>query len=88
MTIDEKIRRAEEKEFDLTRSEIRKVISAAKKANKGKLVMFESWFTAGANDMGFQRVECHMIDALNDERLDDVVIHCCLFDRRMSFVEC
>ena len=85
MTMAEKIQKAEEN-FDLTAIEIRKVFSAAKKANKGKLVTIESWFTSGADQFGFQKVECHMMDPLNDERLDDVVIHCCLFDRRKSFV--
>lgn len=85
MTMAEKIQKAEE-HFDLTAIEIRKVYSAAKKANKGKLVAIESWFTSGADQFGFQKVECHMMDPLNDERLDDVVLHCCLFDRRKSFV--
>lgn len=85
MTMAEKIQKAEEN-FDLTAIEIRKVFSAAKKANKGKMVTIESWFTSGADQFGFQKVECHIMDPLNDERLDDVVIHCCLFDRRKSFV--
>lgn len=85
MTINQKIQKATEN-FDLTAIEIRKVYSAAKKANKGKLVEIESWFTSGADDLGFQKVECHMVDPLNDERLADVIIHCCLFDRRKSFV--
>lgn len=86
MTITEKIKKATEKEFDLTGSEVKKIYSAAKRRNKGRLCEMESWFTSGPNDMGFQKVECHMMDPLNDERLDDVVIHCCLFDRRKSFV--
>lgn len=86
MTMAEKIQKAEEN-FDLTAIEIRKVFSAAKKANKGKLVTIESWYTNGVpNEWGYMKVECHMMDVLNDERLDDVVIDCCLFDRRKSFV--
>lgn len=85
-TMEQKIRKATEN-FDLTEIEIRKIFSAAKKRNKGKLVEFESWYTAGADEFGFQKVECHMMDALNNERLADVIIHCCLFDRRKSFVQ-
>lgn len=85
MTMNEKIRKATEN-FDLSPIEVRKIMSAAKKRNRGKLVKFESWFTSGADEFGFQKVECHMMDALADERLDDVIIHCCLFDRRQSFV--
>ena len=84
-TMAQKIKEAEEN-FDLTRSEIQKVISKAKKMNKGKLIMFESWYTAGTDEWGYRKVECHLFDGMNDERLADVVIHCCLFDRRHSFV--
>ena len=86
MTIDQKIQKAKEKEFDLTRSEVRKIMSAATKRNKC-LCEIDGWYTAGADEFGFQKVECHIYDPLNDLRLDDVVIHCCLFDRRHSFVQ-
>lgn len=85
MTMNQKIQKATAN-FDLSAIEVRKVMSASKKLNRGKLVTIESWFTSGADEWGFQKVECHMIDPLNEERLDDVVIHCCLFDRRKSFV--
>lgn len=85
MTIEKKIQKAQETEFDLTRSEIRKVMAAAKKRNRC-LCEIESWFTSGADEWGFQKVECHIMDPLNDVRLADVIIHCCLFDRRHSFV--
>lgn len=87
MTITEKIQKATEKEFDLTRNEVKKIYATAKRRNKGRLCEMESWFTSGSNDMGFQTVECHIYDPLADERLDDIIIHCCLFDRRRSFVQ-
>ncbi len=86
MTMERKIQKATEN-FDLSKIEIRKIYSAAKKQNKGRLVTIESWFTSGADEFGFQKVECHMMDMLEGERLADVVIHCCLFDRRKSFVQ-
>ena len=85
MNTEKKIQKASEN-FDLTASEVRKVMAAAKKRNRGKLIEFESWFTSGANEWGFHKVECHVYDPLNDERLEDVIIHCCLFDRRKSWV--
>jgi hypothetical protein len=85
--MEQKIRKATEN-FDLTEIEIRKIFSAAKKRNKGKLVEFESWYTNGVpSEWGYMKVECHMMDALNNVRLADIVIDCCLFDRRKSFVQ-
>lgn len=85
MMIEKKIREANEI-FDLTRGEVGKVMAAAKKRNRGKLIQFESWFAEGVDQFGFRKVECHVYDPLNEERLEDVVIQCCLFDRRKSWV--
>lgn len=85
MTMTEKIQKATEN-FDLSRNEVRKIMATAKKRNK-RLCEIESWFTSGADELGFQKVECRIYDPLNDEVLDDVVIYCCLFDRRQSFIE-
>ena len=85
MTMNKKIQKATEN-FDLAAIEIRKVMAAAKKVNKKTLCEIESWYTAGPDEFGFQKVECHIMDALNDVRLADVIIYCCLFDRRKSFV--
>lgn len=84
-TIKEKIQKANEN-FDLTRSEIAKAMAAAKKHNRRHLCQFESWFAYGVDEWGYRKVECHFIDPLTDERLDDVILHCCLFDRRHSFI--
>ena len=86
MTMNQKIQKATEN-FDLTALEIRKVYAAAKKRNKKTLCELESWYTTGIPDeWGFMKVECHLMDALNNVRLHDEIIHCCLFDRRHSFV--
>lgn len=85
-TMEKKIAKATTKEFDLNGYEIRNIYAVAKRRNGGKLVELESWFTDGIiDDFGFQKVECHMYDALSGERLDDVVINVCHFDRRRSF---
>ena len=85
-TMEKKIAKARTTEFDLNGYEIRNIYAVAKRRNKGKLVELESWFTDGVIDeMGFQKVECHMYDALSGERLDDVVITICHWDRRRSF---
>ena len=83
MTTIQKIQKAAE-DFDLTRSEIKKIYSAAKRRNKGKLPELTGWYCAGGNS--FRPVECEICDGLTGERLDDVVIEVCMFDRRMSFV--
>ena len=85
-TMEMKIKKANEN-FDLSMSEIRKVYAAARKRNKNNLVELESWFASGVDEWGFRKVECHMMDPIEDERLSDVVIHCCLFDRRKSWVQ-
>lgn len=85
MTMERKIQKANEN-FDLSAIEIRKIYSAAKRHNKGRLVELESWFASGADEWGFRKVECHMMDPINNERLDDLVIFCCLFDRRKSWI--
>jgi hypothetical protein len=88
MTLTEKINKACEKEFDLTLTEVRKIIKAANRRNKIMTATVDGWFTAGCDKQtGFQTVECTIIDGLTEERLDDVVIECCMFDRRMSFVQ-
>lgn len=79
------IRKASEKEFDLCRSEIKKIYAAAKRRNPGTMVELESWFGTISDDL-WQTIECHMMDGLTGERLDDVEINCCMFDRRQSFV--
>lgn len=84
-TMQEKIRKANEN-FDLTALEVRKVFSAAKKRNRGKMIQFEGWFAGKTDEWGYRKVECQLSDGLSGERLDDVIIHCCLFDRRHSFV--
>lgn len=85
MTMEKKIQKANEN-FDLSAIEIRKVYAAARKMNKGRLVELESWFASGVDEWGFRDVECHIMDPIEDERLADVVIHCCLFDRRKSWI--
>jgi hypothetical protein len=82
-----KIAKAAEKEFDLNGYEIRNIYAVAKRRNGGKLVELESWFTDGVIDQfGFQKVECHMYDALSGERLDDVIMNVYHGDRRRSFI--
>lgn len=85
MTMNQKIQKATDN-FDLSAIEIRKIYSAAKRRNKGRMVELESWYSEGTDEWGFRKVECHIFDPLNDERLDDLVIFCCLFDRRKSWV--
>ena len=86
-TMEKKIAKATTKEFDLNGYEIRNIYAVAKRRNKGKLVELESWFTDGVVDkFGWQTVECHMYDALSGERLDDIEMNVCHFDRRRSFI--
>ncbi len=85
-TMEQKIAEANQKEFDLNGYEIRNIYAVAKRRNKGKIVELESWFSSYKDGDAFRTVECHMYDALTGERLDDVVMECCLFDRRMSFI--
>ena len=86
-TMEKKIAKARTTEFDLNGYEIRNIYAVAKRRNGGKLVELESWFTDGViDDMGFQTVECHMYDALSGERLDDVELVVCHWDRRRSFI--
>lgn len=87
MTMEQKIQKATEKEFDLNGYEIMNIIRVANRRNKIKTATIESWFTAGCDKKtGFQTVECHMMDNLTGEPLDKVIIDCCMFDRRKSFV--
>lgn len=72
--------------FDLTKLEVKKIYSYIKKQNKGKVPEMTGWFHSGADDMGFVKVEAEICDAITGERLPDVVLHSCLFDRRQSFI--
>lgn len=86
-TMEKKIAKATTKEFDLNGYEIRNIYAVAKRRNGGKLVELESWYTNGViDDMGFQTVECHIYDALSGDRLDDIELNVCHFDRRRSFI--
>lgn len=86
-TMEQKVAKAMEKEFDLNGYEIRNIIAVANRRNKIKTATIESWYSSCTPDeFGFIRVDCHMMDWMADERLDDVVVECCMFDRRKSFV--
>lgn len=81
-----KIAKAMEEEFDLNGYEVRNVIKVANRRNKIMTATIESWYTNSVVDQfGFITVECHMMDLLNDKRLDDVIINCYMYDRRRSF---
>lgn len=84
MTLEMKVAKANSKEFNLTRSEIKKIYAAAKRRNPGTIPELTGWYSAGGDS--FKPVECEICDGLTGERLEDVVIECCMFDRRMSFV--
>ena len=85
--IERKVAKACEKEFDLNGYEIRNIYAVAKRRNGGRLVELESGYTNGkVDDFHFITVECHMIDALTGERLDDVIMNCYMADRRRSFI--
>lgn len=71
--------------FDLKPIEVKKIYSAAKKANKGKLPEVTGWFTNGEEDCGFIRVDCEICDGLTGERLNDVTIYCCMFNHKKSY---
>ena len=87
MTLEQKINKALEKEFNLNGYEIRNILSVAKRRNGGRLCEIASWYTAGVDRVtGFKAVECEICDAVTGRRLDDVVIECCMFDRRKSFI--
>lgn len=82
MTMLEKATKANEN-FDLTRVEINRIYSAAKRRNRGRLPELTAWYSAHDSAL-FRTVECEICDGLTGERLQDVVILCCLFDRRKS----
>lgn len=86
MTLEQKAAKALEKEFNLNGYEVRNVIAVANRRNKIKTAVIESWFVGIKTDSLFQEVECHIFDSVTGERLDDVTINCCMFDRRKSFV--
>ena len=86
-TMEKKVAKAMEKEFDLNGYEIRNIYAVAKRRNKGTLPELESWYSSCTPDeFGFIRVDCHMMDGLTGEPLDDIIIECCMFDRRKSFI--
>lgn len=81
-----KLAKALEKEFDLNGYEVRNVIAVANRRNKIKTATIESWYSSCAVDQfGFITVECHMMDNMTGERLDDVTVNCYMYDRRRSF---
>lgn len=86
MTLEMKAAKANEKEFDLNGYEVRNVIRVANRRNKIKTATIESWFCGVKSDALWQTVECHIMDNMTGERLDDVIINCCMFDRRQSFI--
>lgn len=72
------------KEFDLTKGEVKKIYSAAKKANKGRLVELTGWYTEGVDEIGFAWVDCEICDAMTGEKLNGVKISCCTFNHNLS----
>ena len=86
MTLEQKAAKANSKEFDLNGYEVRNVIAVANRRNKIKTATIESWFCGVKSDALWQTVECHIMDNMTGERLDDVVIECCMWDRRHSFI--
>ena len=89
-TLNQKIEKALEKEFNLNGYEVRNAVAVANRRNGIKTAVIESWYAAVDRkfvlDHGFLSVECHMMDNATGERLDDVIVECCMFDRRMSFI--
>jgi len=86
MTLEQKAAKANSKEFNLNGYEVRNVIAVANRRNKIKTATIESWFCGVMSDALFQTVTCHMMDNTTGERLDDVELNCCMFDRRHSFI--
>lgn len=72
--------------FDMTASEVKKVYAAAKRRNRGRLVEVTGWYCSGAGDL-WRAVDFEICDAFTGARLADVVLHCCMYDRRQSFIE-
>lgn len=85
--IEAKVAESKAKEFDLNLSECRKILKAAQKRNAGRFCKMEAWSNEGVDEFGFRKVVCWMLDAMTEERLENVTIFCCLWDRRHSFVE-
>lgn len=83
----QKIELAKQEEFDLSKSEIKKIYTSAKKVNPGKMPELTGWYHCGIDDFGFTKVVCEICDGFTGERLHDVVIYCCVFDRRSSWVQ-
>lgn len=86
MTLEMKAAKANSKEFDLNGYEVRNAIKVANRRNKIKTAAIESWFCGKKENELWQTVECHIMDMMTGERLDDVIINCCMFDRRKSFI--
>lgn len=87
MNLEQIAAKANEKEFNLNGYEIRNAVNVAKRRNGGRLCEITGWYTKGmSDDTLFRTVECEICDALTGERLDDVIIECCMFDRRRSFI--
>ena len=81
-----KIAKAMEEEFDLNGYEVRNVIKVANRRNKIMTATIESWYTNSVVDQfGFITVECHMMDNMTGDRLDDIILNCYVVDRRRSF---
>lgn len=83
MGIFEKAQKAQEN-FDITASEVRKIYSAANKRNRGRLPELTGWYSEYKADRLYRTVYCEICDGLTGERLPDISLLCCLFDRRRS----
>lgn len=75
------------KEFNLKVSEIRKASRLASQKNHEPCEV-TGWHTNGVEDMnGVMNVFCEVCTVYDGRRVDDVTIHCTMFDRRRSWVE-
>ena len=72
-------------DFSLLRSEVRKVEKVANERNGCSDCHVTGWFFRGFDELGFADVRCEVCRDWA-ERVDDVEIHVCGWDRRHSFV--
>jgi hypothetical protein len=80
-SIQQKINEAKKTEFNLKPSEIRKAEKLASALN-GKPCEMTGFFYQGIDEIGFARVTCEI--CAGDERMNDVFLEVCIWDRRKS----
>ena len=75
-------------EFNLKRSEIKKVNKLARKLTNEPTAEITGWFTDSKDEWGFRKFICEICYGENlEERADiDIVLEACMFDRIKSWV--